>query len=94
MFGSVKFEYLSLLSRRLIRIRMTMTALAIKAGLLVHWCTVLFTCVKGLSLWLNLHGLVPILMLKGWSSVGYINGAVRHLPACLGSATWHPIWGL
>jgi hypothetical protein len=50
-FSFAIFECLSMLSRRVIRRRMTVTAMAIKAGLLVLWCTVLFTCAKGLISW-------------------------------------------
>jgi hypothetical protein len=50
-FDSTIFKCLSYLSRQLIRMRMTVTALAIKVELLVCWFVIMFSRLRGLVHW-------------------------------------------
>jgi hypothetical protein len=51
-------ECRSILSRKVIRRRETMTTIAIKDCWRVHWCIVPITCVKGLIAWIWLRGFI------------------------------------
>jgi hypothetical protein len=59
-FGHSICKCIAYPSRQLIRVRVTMIALAIKAKFLVHWCAILFAGLRGIIHWLWLRGLPPI----------------------------------
>jgi hypothetical protein len=73
--------------------KVTVTALAIKAMFLVRWSVVLFTHVRGFVLWFWLLGLTPILMVRRWEPVAINYGPAQLVPTCPPFSTWHPIRG-